>query len=669
MPALNPQQIEAVRHTDSPLLVLAGAGSGKTRVITEKIAWLIDRLGLPAASICAVTFTNKAAREMRERVRRRLKADAIKGLRVSTFHTLGLHILQHEHQRLGYRRRFSIVDSQDGLELLQRLRHEAGELTGEAESAHWAISRWKNDLVDAEQALAEAEDAKTLAEARLYLAYERQLRACNAMDFDDLIALPVRLFREHRDVLAAWRERIRYLLVDEYQDTNACQYELIRLLVGPRAGLTVVGDDDQSIYAWRGARPENLARLGADFPGLRVIKLEQNYRSTGRILRSANHLIANNPHLFDKRLWSELGPGDRLRVLRCEDGEEEGRRVAAEILQHQFRSGSRFGDYAILYRGNHQSRPFEKALREHGIAYRVSGGQSFFERSEIKDMMAYLRLLANLDDDAAFLRVVNTPRREIGAATLERLGQYARERNVALITASFEAGLGAQLSPRQLASLERFVRLMVDLSDRAERGDPLAAVQDLVAAIGYEHWLLEISTDPKTAQRRMDNVKELLDWLRAMAEKAGPSADIAQLVGQMSLMGMLDRDDEQPNRDMVQLMTLHAAKGLEFPHVYIVAMEEDSLPHRTSIEQDNIEEERRLAYVGITRARQSLTLTYASQRLRYGERLACERSRFLAELPVEDVEDEGAAAAADPEARRERGRESLAALKGMLSNG
>jgi ATP-dependent DNA helicase Rep len=669
MPALNPQQVDAVRHTDSPLLVLAGAGSGKTRVITEKIAWLIDRLGLPAGSICAVTFTNKAAREMRERVRRRLKADATNGLRVSTFHTLGLQILQQEHQRAGYRRRFSIVDAQDGLELVQRLRHEAGELCGEAETARWAISRWKNDLVDPEQALVQAADAQTLAQARLYLAYERQLRACNAVDFDDLIALPVRLFREHRDTLAAWRERIRHLLVDEYQDTNACQYELIRLLVGPRPGLTVVGDDDQSIYAWRGARPENLARLSEDFPSLRVIKLEQNYRSTGRILRSANHLIANNPHLFDKRLWSELGPGDRLRILCCEDGEDEGRRVTTEILQHQFRSGSRFGDYAILYRGNHQSRPFEKALREHGVPYRISGGQSFFERSEIKDMMAYLRLLSNLDDDVAFLRIANTPRREIGAATLERLGQYARERNVGLVTASFEAGLATRLGPRQLASLERFVRLLVDLSDRAERGDPLAAVQDLIGVIGYEAWLLEISRDPKTAQRRMENVKELLSWMQAIAEKAGPSADFAQLVGQMSLMGMLDRDDEQPARDMVQLMTLHAAKGLEFPHVYMVAMEEDSLPHRTSIEQDNIEEERRLAYVGVTRARQSLTLSYASQRLRYGEHLACERSRFLGELPVEDVEDEGHGTAVDPETRRERGRDSLAALKGMLSSG
>jgi ATP-dependent DNA helicase Rep len=669
MPALNPQQADAVHHTDTPLLVLAGAGSGKTRVITEKIAWLIDRGGLAADTICAVTFTNKAAREMRARVRRRVRGDAAKGLRVSTFHTLGLHILQREHQRAGYRSRFSIVDAHDGLEMLHRLRHEAGELASEAESARWAISRWKNNLVDPTEALAQAEDAQTAALARLYLAYDRQLRACNAMDFDDLIALPVRLFREQPDVLAAWRERIRYLLVDEYQDTNACQYELIRQLVGPRPGLTVVGDDDQSIYAWRGARPENLAHLSTDFPRLRVIKLEQNYRSTGRILRSANRLIANNLHLFDKRLWSELGPGDRLRVLCCEDGEDEARRVAAEILQRRFRNTGRFGDHAILYRGNHQSRPFEKALREQDIPYRVTGGQSFFERSEVKDIMAYLRLLANLDDDAAFLRIANTPRREIGAATLERLGHYARERDVTLVTASFEAGLATQLAPRQLASLERFARLLVDFSDRAERGDSIAAVDDLVEAIGYEQWLFENSRDPKAAERRMDNVRELIDWLRSLAEKAGPSTGIAALVGQISLMGMLDRDDEEPAGDVVQLMTLHSAKGLEFPHVFMVGVEEDSLPHRTSIEEDSIEEERRLAYVGITRARQTLTLTYARERLRYGERVPCERSRFLAELPAADVDDEGSGQTADPEATRERGRESLAALKGLLTGG
>ena len=411
---LNPRQREAVRHLDGPLLVLAGAGSGKTRVITAKIAHLIEHGGVAARHITAVTFTNKAAREMKGRVGKLLDAEAGRGLSISTFHTLGLNILRRELKAAGLRAGFSIFDEQDVEQLLRELakKNEADKDT--LQRARWQISAWKNDLIDPDTALSNATDDFGGFYAALYGAYQRALRVYNAVDFDDLILLPVSLLRTEPALRERWQNRIRYLLVDEYQDTNGAQYELVKLLVGVRGALTVVGDDDQSIYAWRGARPENLARLRDDFPRLHVIKLEQNYRSTGRILRAANTLIANNEHVFEKRLWSELGPGELLRVVNCRDEEDEAERVISEIIQQRFNSGAPYSSFAILYRGNHQARPFEKALRTQNIPYFISGGTSFFSRSEVKDVMAYLRLIVNPDDDSAFLRIVNTPRREIG---------------------------------------------------------------------------------------------------------------------------------------------------------------------------------------------------------------------------------------------------------------
>ncbi len=663
---LNPEQRAAVRHLDGPLLVLAGAGSGKTGVITRKIAWLIRECGYRPRQLLAVTFTNKAAREMRERVGRLLSDRPPRGLRISTFHALGLEILREAHSRLGYRPGFSIFDAHDSLhqigELLRKQR-----LSLDPETARWRIGAWKNDGIEPETALAGAETPRDVACAQLYAAYQAQLHAYNALDFDDLILQPVRLFESSPEVLEQWRERIRYLLVDEYQDTNPAQYRLIRLLAGPLGNFTVVGDDDQSIYTWRGARPENLARLAEDYPRLTVIKLEQNYRCTGRILKAANTLIAHNPHLFEKRLWSRLGQGEPLRVMACRDPEHEAERVVSEILHRRFQSRARDGDFAILYRGNHQSRPFEKVLREHRIPYHVSGGTSFFDTTEVKDLVAYLRLLVNPDDDRAFLRCVNTPRREIGAATLEKLAAWAGRRGIGLLAACFEAGLSEQLAERQRRRLETFADWITEHADRARRGDPVAVFRELVESIDYADWLESRAATPEEAGRRRENVEELFDWMEKTARSMEGNVGLEDLVGRMSLLDILDRQDEREGGDRVHLMTLHAAKGLEFPHVFIVGMEEGLLPHRSAIESGDLTEERRLAYVGITRARQSLTFSYASRRKVGGEWIETEPSRFLEELPEEELVREGGHGDERPaEEKKARGKAHLANLREIL---
>ncbi|UZR28958.1 DNA helicase Rep [Methylococcus mesophilus] len=667
MNGLNPQQRAAVTTLDCPLLVIAGAGSGKTRVITEKIAYLI-RQGTPARHIVAVTFTNKAAREMKSRVGKLADDKSLRGLTVSTFHALGLEIVRREHKALELKAAISIFDEQDRQALLRELvRHGDHRFDPEEVDAYASrISRWKNRFVTPDRAglVAEPGAAET---AELYEAYMRHMKAYNAVDFDDLILLPVMLFQQHPEVLDKWRNQVRYLLVDEYQDTNQTQYELIKLLTGTLGKFTVVGDDDQSIYAWRGAQPENLAQLRNDFPRLKVIKLEQNYRSMGRILKAANQLIGNNPHIFEKKLWSAMGHGDPIRVLKHRDEIAEARQIAADIVHHKFRHNTQFADYAILYRGNHQSRLFERTLREFSVPYHISGGMSFFGYTEVKDVMAYLRLLVNPDDDAAFLRIVNVPRREIGPTTLEKLGQYANRRHISLYAACFELGLEQSLPANAVQRLRRFGEHIADTADRTARGDTFKVVDDFIGAIGYESWVRENSNDAKSAERKFGNVRELLDWLQRIAEKDGENRSLAETVAKAMLLDVLDRNQEDDAGDRVSLMTLHAAKGLEFPHVYLVGMEENLLPHQTSIDEDNIEEERRLAYVGITRARRDLTLSYCAHRKRYGEMIGCEPSRFLAELPQDDLEWPDRQPL-DPETKRERGRASLAQMRSLLSD-
>ncbi|MGB5466972.1 MAG: UvrD-helicase domain-containing protein, partial [Sedimenticolaceae bacterium] len=619
MSDLNPRQREAVRYLDGPLLVLAGAGSGKTRVITAKIAYLIDQAGMLARHITAVTFTNKAAREMKGRVSRLLGRDAGRGLTISTFHTLGLNMLRREHAAAGLRDGFSIFDEQDVEQVLRELskKNEADKDT--LQRARRQISAWKNDLIDPATAQVQAADDSEAFCAALYNAYQRALRAYNAVDFDDLIMLPVTVLRGDVQLRERWQNRIHYLLVDEYQDTNGAQYELVRLLVGARGALTVVGDDDQSIYAWRGARPENLARLREDLPHLHLIKLEQNYRSTGRILHAANTLIANNDHVFEKRLWSELGPGDPLRVITCRDEEDEAERVISEILRQRFQSSAPFSSFAILYRGNHQARPFEKALRQQNIPYFLSGGTSFFSRTEVKDVIAYLRLLANPDDDRAFLRIINAPRREIGTTTLERLALYAGERQCSLLRAIDELGLAERLQPRPLARLREFAEWLVTLSEASVDDTAAGTVHRLLNDLEYRDWLDRTSASDAASERRWENVEDLIAWLDRLQDDENGAESLAQMLNHLALMDILERQDEDQGSDRVVLMTLHAAKGLEFPHVFLVGMEEELLPHRSSIEADNIAEERRLAYVGLTRAQRTLVMTCAERRRRGGE--------------------------------------------------
>ena len=645
MHQLNPRQTEAVHYIDGPCLVLAGAGSGKTSVITEKIAYLIKDCGIPARNIFAVTFTNKAAREMKGRAGKLLANKEKRGLSVSTFHNLGLRIIRSELKLLGLKAGFSIFDGQDAKliikELMLRSGEDAEDEIGEVQNQ---ISQWKNEMLPPASAVSYAKDKHTLRNAHVYAAYDRLLRAYNGVDFDDLILLPVKLFSEQPHVLEKWQNRIRYMLVDEYQDTNTVQYKLVKQLAGIRHALTVVGDDDQSIYSWRGARPENLADLSTDFPTLRVIKLEQNYRSTGIILNAANAVISNNPHVFEKKLWSELGYGEAIRIVECKNEDMEAEKIASEILNHRVRNSTEFSDYAVLYRGNFQSRLIEMKFQAMQIPYKVSGGTSFFSRAEIKDIMAYLRLVINPDDDNAFLRIVNVPRREIGSSTLEKLGEYSIQRNVSLYSAAHELGLEQFLDSRSLDRLRRFTHWLDGVTYNSVENDPVKAIQELINDINYEAWLHEQNSNGKVAERKMQNVWSLVDSIKNMmskAEEEGEEPDLKAVINKLVLLDILDQQEKEDNSDRVQLMTLHAAKGLEYPHVFLIGINEEILPHATSIEEDTVEEERRLFYVGITRAKRTLSITLVQERRQYGEKMDCTPSRFLDELPQEDLRWEG----------------------------
>nr|AAZ13818.1 ATP-dependent DNA helicase Rep [Vibrio alginolyticus] len=666
---LNPRQDEAVKYVSGPCLVLAGAGSGKTRVITNKIAYLVQQCGYKARNIAAVTFTNKAAREMKERVGQTLGKAESKGLMVSTFHTLGLNIIKREYKHLGLKAGFSLFDDQDQLALLKELTEK--QLDGDKDLLRQLlsyISNWKNDMLTPEQAKALAQGEQQQLFAFCFEMYQKQMKAYNALDFDDLISLPVQLLRNNQEVRQRWQNRIRYLLVDEYQDTNTSQYDLVKLIVGERGRLTVVGDDDQSIYSWRGAKPQNLVLLGEDYPNVRLIKLEQNYRSTSRILRAANILIANNPHVYEKSLFSEIPDGEKLKVLLAKNEEHEAERVTGELIAHKFLNRTEYKDYAILYRGNHQSRLIEKSVMQNRVPYKLSGGTSFFARAEIKDIMAYLRVLVNPDDDNAFLRIVNTPRREIGPVTLEKLGSYANMRGKSLFEVSFEMGKDHQLSGRGLDNLRRFTQWMVAIADQAERGDTVEAVRSLVRDIHYDDWLYETSASPKAAEMRMKNVSDLYSWI--VAELEGDNNDqeektLKEVVQRLTLRDMMERGEEDEESDAVQLMTLHASKGLDFPYVYLIGTEEGILPHQTSIDEDNVEEDRRLMYVGITRAQRELTFTMCKERRQYGELIKPTQSRFLDELPLDDVEWEENKKPVSQEESMAKGQAHIANLRPM----
>ena len=656
---LNSVQREAVTHLDGPLLVLAGAGSGKTRVITHKIAHLIGQCGYEPRNIAAITFTNKAANEMRERVAGLLKNTNTKGLVVSTFHSLGMSILRAEARLLGYKPQFSIFDSSDTWKIFGELANSADKQ--EIRDMQTQISNWKSAFVSPEQAADAAEDATAKVHARIYARYQDTLRAYQAMDFDDLIHLPVVLFKQHPEALLRWQLKLRYLLVDEYQDTNDCQYQMIKLLADMRAALTVVGDDDQSIYAWRGASIANLHNLRDDYPNLRVIKLEQNYRSSQRILKVANQLINHNTKVFEKKLWSDHGIGDAIRIYAARDDEHEAESVVMKLMAHKFEHRTRFADYAILYRSNHLSRAFEEQLRAQRVPYTVSGGTSFFDRAEIKDITAYLRLIANPDDDPAFIRAITTPKRGIGNTTLEKLGSYAGARHISLFEAAFESQVRQELPARQYEELMLFCNFINRIQDRADKDSCAELLDELLRAINYETWLYD-SHDPRMAESKWKNVDDFIGWLKRKAEADEKS--LLEMVQTVALISMLEDRDQEP--DAVVLSTLHAAKGLEFPHVFIIGAEEEILPFRDSDEKQ-IEEERRLMYVGITRAERSLQISYCNRRKRGKDWSACEPSRFLEELPEDELVYAGGHADAVPTVTRNEGMDKLARLKAMLN--
>ena len=675
MRQLNAQQLAAVRYIDGPCLVLAGAGSGKTSVITGKIAYLVQQCGLPARSIAALTFTNKAAQEMKERAATLMKGASAKGLVVSTFHQLGLAIIRREHKLLGYRPGFSIFDSEDSRALIKELSTDnalaikESELeSGYLELVQKQIGQWKNNRVTPATALAGAGASGEESMAIVYRGYDRAMKAYNAVDFDDLIGLPVQCFNDHPEALARWQRRIRYLLVDEYQDTNISQYQLMCQLVGASGKLTVVGDDDQSIYAWRGARPENLLQLQADFDQLTVIKLEQNYRSSQRILKAANALISHNDHVFSKRLWSDNGYGEPIRVICNSNEEVEAERIATEIISQRLQRQKKFSDFAVFYRSNYQARLLELKLQYYQVPYHLSGGISFFSRTEIKDIMAYLRLLINPTDDNALLRIINTPRRQIGANTIESLSHYARERNCSLFEAIAEMGLCYHLPATALKRLIDFKEWINHCQRRCDRGEPIAAIGEMLEDMDYRGWLHQQAGSTTVAERRIDNVNYLIRSIENTLQRqqdelstAASPPSLADAVAKLMLINLLERREEEDLTDRVQLMTLHAAKGLEFAHVFIIGMEEELLPHKESIAADNIEEERRLTYVGITRAQRSLVLSLAAKRKQFGEIVSTTPSRFLEELPTEDLQREGFGEH-NPEINRATGAKTLTHL-------
>lgn len=634
---LNPRQREAVLYLGGPCLVLAGAGSGKTRVITQKMAYLLRECGYSARRVVALTFTNKAAREMEDRLRGLLEPALMKGITISTFHSLGLRFLREEAEHVGLKPSFSILDANDAMSIIQELLATTDK--GRLRSVQQTISLWKNALLDPDGAAKAASTGNGDPEAaRIYRSYQATLQAYQAVDFDDLIRLPAQLLARDEQVRARWQARVLYLLIDEYQDTNQCQYQIVRQLVGDRAMFTAVGDDDQAIYAWRGATVENLARLQDDYANLKIIKLEQNYRSVQAVLDAANRVIGNNPRLFGKTLWSELGPGESIRVFSADDEQSEAQSIAMRLSAARFERQARWLDFAILYRSNHQARVIEQALRDLRIPYIIAGGQSFFDKTEVRDVLAYLRLIANEEDDPAFIRAATTPRRGIGQATLQTLGQFAAERKLPLFAAAFEIASQELLPARQYGPLRQFVEF---IQHTQARRDPVDHVLDeLLGVIGYENYLYD-TLDDRAAQSRWQNVLELLGWLKRKSTEDGLA--IRELAQRIALITMLERDDDE-EPDAVKMSTLHAAKGLEYPHVYLVGVEEGLLPHGGREEEDlpgeagetqramRIQEERRLMYVGITRARRTLHVSWCKKRRRAREEIVREPSRFIAEM-------------------------------------
>lgn len=664
---LNPRQKEAVMHTDGPLLILAGAGSGKTRVITMRTAYLM-RNGVPARSILAVTFTNKAAREMKERVMSMTRGESGAPV-ISTFHALCLKILRREIEHLGYRKDFTIYDTSEQVSLLRNILSDIKfyDKSFKAENILERISRTKNDFTAAEPAASEVPLEE--ASAMVYPKYLSALKSLNALDFDDLLLLTLKLFREHPNVLGKYQERFRYLMVDEYQDTNRVQYDFIRLLAGERRNLCVVGDDDQSIYGWRGANLGNILDFERDFPGTVIVRLEQNYRSFGNILKAANGVITHNKKRMEKSLWTERGDGLRVRVLKARDTEDEADWLAKRIASVRFERNNPYEDFAVIYRANIFSKPFEEALRRQRIPYSVVGGTSYFENKEIKDLAAYLKIIANPSDDLSLLRAANAPKRGLGTAALGALSEFSRAHSMSLLE-TFEKALEIpDLSPRAASSASALSGLIARYREMFMRGRDMGKIlKELIEEISYNNYISELYRTPETAFRKIENLEGFVESLRRyeLAESTGRAPSLHGFLEAMALTDLLEAKDEKVSRG-VTLISFHSSKGLEFPVVFIVGTEEDILPHRKSADsEEGLEEERRLFYVGITRAKNELYITYADHRTKYGKEAAAVPSRFLDEIPAEVIKKLDRFEELAPEEEKVYAEKFFANIKAML---
>ncbi len=659
---LNPMQRQAVEKTEGPLLILAGAGSGKTRVITLRAAYLIYS-GVQPGSVLAVTFTNKAANEMKERVISLLQRGNGNSPVISTFHSLCLNILRKEIHLLGYKKNFIIYDSSEQLSLLRNLLSDirAYDRSFRPDAIMETISSLKNEFKVSKGADTALEEFTSV----VYPRYQEMLKAMNAVDFDDLLLLTIKLFREHPPALQRYQEKFSHIMVDEYQDTNKVQYDLIKMLAGEKKNLCVVGDDDQSIYGWRGANLYNILDFEKDFPGTVVVRLEQNYRSTNSILQAANGVIGNNKKRMEKSLWTAGGKGTLISVFKADDGEQEARWVADRIARIRYEKNSAYEDFAVLYRANIFSRPFEATLRANRIPYTVVGGTSYFERKEVKDLAAYLKIIANPRDDLSLLRAANAPKRGLGPTTISRFTDFEKNNSISLLDAFRRnrevAGLGKTVTD----SVRRFTELLDGYSIEFQKPGGMAkALKNLTEEINYKNYIYELYKTPEAAIRRIENVDGFVQSLSHYEQ----TDESPSLQGFLETLALTDLSYEKTAKTFgVTLTSFHSAKGLEFPFVFIAGLEEDIIPHRKSQDTEgDIEEERRLFYVGITRAMKELHITYAGQRTKYGKRLPAYPSRFLDELPGDLLKKIDTNEEEDPDENERHAKVALSKIKDIL---
>ena len=626
---LNAQQKEAVTTLDGPIMILAGAGSGKTRVIIQRIAYLIQKKQIPPQQIIAVTFTNKAAEEMRKRLQGILSGKQ-EGIHLSTFHSLGVSLLRNSIHHLGYRSNFIIYDTRDQFSVIKTIMEDQdfddSELI-DAKSVHYEICQAKSTGVLPEEFMDQHASQQKQLVGKIFRHYQKTMKGCNAIDFEDILNLTVTLFEEYPEVMDSLTERFRYIMVDEYQDTNHIQYKLLRHLTKRHRNLCVVGDDDQSIYGWRGAEVKNILDFERNYPDVKFIRLEQNYRSTQKILTAANQVISENTQRMPKKLWSEKHVGEKLDWLLADSEEEELEAVTRKIRTKIMQQGRRYLDYSILYRSNFQSRLVEEALREAKIPYRMLGGTSFYDREEIRDALAYLKVIHNPNDEVSLHRIINTPRRGIGKTSLIKAYEYCHEKHLPLFKVMRDARKYERIPKDSAFKMEIFTGIISNYKQRFANEVLGTVLKDLLDEIGYLRFLETRSGDAKTRERRIMNVLELQVSVRKFSDKF-PEANLQSFLERVSLFTQSDNDPET-KADQVSIMTLHSAKGLEFPFVFMVGMSEGVFPNNRAIEEGGEDEERRLCYVGITRAQQELTFSMAKSRKRYGESIKQEPSRFL----------------------------------------